>query len=160
MEEVAAAIDAVAGDLVAAQDQAGGRVPRVGRAGHVPPGVDRVAGVDADRVAVDAARAACPADFPARVPAGVAEDELVRGQRDRLADARRVDPLGQRRGGGVGGLLGRRLEDRLAHPVDPVVVRRPRARRLAEQVVLVEQPGQEDARLVGLGACASSRARS
>ena len=55
-------------------------------------------------------------------PAGVAEDELVGGQRDRLADGVGRDALGQRRGGGLGGLLGRRLEDRLAHPLDPGVV--------------------------------------
>ena len=45
----------------------------------------------------------------------------------------------------------RPLEDRLAHPVDPGVVGRPRAQRLADQMILVEQLGQEHARLVGLG---------
>ena len=64
MEEVAAAIDAVVGDLEGAQDQAGDRVPRVRGAGHVPPGVGRVAGVDADRVAVDAADRLVRLDFP------------------------------------------------------------------------------------------------
>ena len=87
----------------------------------------------------------------ARGAAGVAEDELVGGQRDRLADRVGRDPLGQRGGDGLGGLLGRALEDRLAHAIDPAVVGLPRAQRLAGEVVLVEQPGQEDARPVELG---------
>src|SRR5207245_2117147 len=50
-QEVAAALDAVARHLVAAQDQADRAVAGVADAGDVPPGVGRVAGVNPDRVA-------------------------------------------------------------------------------------------------------------
>src|SRR5207253_2151355 len=73
VEEVAAAIGAVVGDLERAQDQAGDGVARVADARHVAPGVGRVAGVDADRVAVDAAQRLVRLDLAGR-PAGVAED--------------------------------------------------------------------------------------
>src|SRR5205823_5884234 len=125
-EEVPPAIDAVPSGLVGAQDQAGERISRVGGAGHVPPRVGRVAGVDADRVAVDAPRGFAGGLLGGRT-AVVAEDQLVGGQRDRLADRVGRDPFGQRGGGGFGGLVGRAIEDRLAELLDERVVGGPGA---------------------------------
>ena len=48
-----------------------------------------------------------PADLACGGPAHVAQDELIGGQRDRLADRVGRETLGQRGRGGLGGLLGR-----------------------------------------------------
>ncbi len=48
-----------------------------------------------------------PGRFGLRRAADVAQDQLVGGQRDRLADGVGRNALGQGRGGGFGGLLGR-----------------------------------------------------
>ena len=96
-----------------------------------------------------------------RGPAGVAEDELVGGQRDRLADGVGCDPLGQRRGGGLGGLLGRRPRRSSGSSGRPR--RRPaalRAGRRAGRLYWSSSLGRSVARPVDLARCASSRARS
>ena len=71
------------------------------------------------------------------------EHELVRGQRDRLADGLGRDPLGQGLGHRLGGLLPAGGVDRLAHLLDPGVVRLAISRRAARQAVAVEQLRQE-----------------
>jgi hypothetical protein len=94
-EEVAAAVDAIERGLIRAQDQAGVRVASVGDAGHVAPRVGRVARVHPDRVAVHA-----PSGLPGTSSLGpaalVAQDQLVGGQRDRLAHHVRRKTLRQR----------------------------------------------------------------
>src|SRR6185503_5346838 len=76
VEEVAAAGDAVEGDLVRAEDQAGEPVPRGADAAHAAPRARGIARVDADRVAVDAAdRLARP--LVAGRPPLVAQEQLV-----------------------------------------------------------------------------------
>src|SRR5207302_6609285 len=54
-EEITAAVRAIPSDLVGAQDQARECIPRIADAGNVPPSVGRVAGMNANAVAVDAA---------------------------------------------------------------------------------------------------------
>ena len=107
--------------------------------------------MDADRVAVDAADRLVRLSL-ASGAAGVAQDELVGRQRDGLADGVGRHALGQGRGRSrLGGLLGRRPRRSSGSCGRPR--RRPACRcpeRLADQLVLIEQLGQEGAGLVGL----------
>src|SRR5437773_12335845 len=54
-QEIAAAITAIPSHLVSAQDETGEGVAGIADAGDVPPSVGRVAGMNADTVAVDTA---------------------------------------------------------------------------------------------------------
>ena len=92
------------------------------------------------RQALAASEAWTPTEAPWTLPfgfagesslraAGVVQDELVGGQRDRLADGLGRDAVGQGRGDRVGGLLAVGGVDRLGQPLDPGVVRLPLARR-------------------------------
>src|SRR5258705_8609830 len=103
VEEIAAAVDAVEGDLVAAQNQTCEGVSWIAHAGEVAPGVGRVAGVDADGVAVDGADGFV-GGFVAEGAADVAENELIGGQRNGLAQCGWREALGQGGGDGGGGL--------------------------------------------------------
>ena len=88
IKKITTARGAVQGDLIRAQNEAGKTVPRIGDAGHIPPGVGRVARVDPDRVAMHASQR-FPGLFVAGCSAHVAQDQLIGGQRDRFTHVRR-----------------------------------------------------------------------
>ena len=87
IEEISAARRAVQGHLIRAENQARKTISRVADARHIAPGVGRVGGVDADRVAVHAAQRFAR-HFIARRPAHVTQDQLIGSQRDRFAYVR------------------------------------------------------------------------
>ena len=115
--------------------------------------------MDADRIAVDAPQRFAGLDV-AHGAAGVAEDELVRGERERLADGRRGEPFGQGRGDGL-----RRMV-RLASKIVRLIRSTQASSAVAptgnstRELVLVDQSRQDHARPVDLARCAASRARS
>ncbi len=55
VQEIAPARSPIKGGLIRAKDQAGESIPRTADTGQITPGTGRIAGVDADTVAVDAA---------------------------------------------------------------------------------------------------------
>jgi hypothetical protein len=151
VEEVASSVDAVEGDLVGAEDEAGALVAGVGDGGHVSPGVGGVAGVDADGGSVDASEGFSGLDFTGG-SAGVSEDELVGGEGDGFSDGGGEDAFGEGGGGGVGGLVGGGGEEGLGEGIDPVVVGGPVSGGEVVEFVLVEEFGEEGARTVdGVG---------
>src|SRR4051812_2000704 len=90
VEKITAAIAAIEGDLVSAEDEAGERVSRIGHASHVAPGVCGISGMNPDRIAMNAAdRFSC--DFVAGCTTHVPQDELVRSQRYCFAKRGRGD---------------------------------------------------------------------
>src|SRR5262249_51859477 len=95
LQELASAVDTVQCHLERAEDQTGRLVPGVADARDVAPGVGRVQGVYADRVAVDAAERLAGAGLVLR-PALVAQQQFARRHRDGLADAVGQDAIGQR----------------------------------------------------------------
>src|SRR5262245_49830586 len=74
---------------------------------------------------------------------GGAKHKLVGGQLDHPAQVVGYYPLGQGRCHGLGGLLRLGLEQGLAHLVHPGVVHLALAERLAQQLVLVKQLGEQ-----------------
>ena len=150
VEEIAAAIRAVERDLVGAEDEAGEGVPRIRDARHVAPGVRAVAGVDANAVAVDAAHQLAHL-FIARRAAGVAENELIGGERDRFTDGVRRDPFRKGCCCDTGGLRGGGLEDRLAELLHPRILGGASAGLTFEQVMFLQQLRQQGARLAQRG---------
>src|SRR5262249_40163893 len=75
----------------------------------------------------------------------VAEHQLIGGQANGLADRIGREAFGQRFGDRAGGLLGRGLEDGLAHLLHPSIVRGASARLATEQSMLIEQFAQDRA---------------
>ena len=88
IKKITTARGAVQGDLIRAKNEAGKTVPRIGDAGHIAPGVGRVACVDTDRVTVHAAQRFSGL-FVAGRSSHVAEHQLIGGQRDRFAHVSR-----------------------------------------------------------------------
>ncbi len=85
VEEVAAAVGAVAGGLPCAENEAGAGISRIAGAGEVAPCVGAVAGVNADGVAVNTARRFAGGFLLWRTSM-IAQKKLIRGQRDGFAD--------------------------------------------------------------------------
>ena len=82
IEKIAAPSDAVEGDLISAENQASKSVSRIADPRQVAPGAGRIAGMDSDAVAVDAARRLAR-HFFARCAAAISKDQLIeRGSSD------------------------------------------------------------------------------
>ena len=156
VQEIAAPVHPVQRHLVRPQDQAGDRIAAVARPDHVSPGVGRIAGMHADRIAMDAPLGLVRLSTSAGSSTDVAEDQLIGRQGDRLADRLVRHPFGQGCGHGFGGGWRAGLEDRPAHALDPGVVRRTRSCRAAQELVLVEKSWQKRPRLVGTARRAAS----
>ena len=86
-------------------------------------------------------------DFLLRTAAHVAQDQLIRGQRDGLPDGRRGHAFRQCRGSRGGGLRWSGLENGLAELIHPGVLCFPFAGRPAQQLVFFEQLRQQLTRL-------------
>ena len=98
--------------------------------------------MDSDRIAVDTSGRLAGANLACR-STGVAEHQLVGGQRNRFPYRVGADSLSQRRSGSLGRPLRGGLEDRPAHLFDPGVICLPRARGAIQQVMLIQQLGQQ-----------------
>src|SRR5439155_14926163 len=112
-----------------------------------------IARVHADRIAVNAADR-FTGNFIAEAPPGIAEDELICSQRNRLTKISRPDSIRQRRRRGIGGLLWRGAKDCLAHLIDPLIVGSAISRSAAQQMILFEHSWKNRSRLIQPGAVA------
>ena len=147
MIEIAAARRPVQGHLVCPENQTRETVPRVAHARQIAPRVGRITGMDADGIAMHAPHRFAR-NFLAGRPALVAQDQLIRRQRDRLAHRGRQNALGERGGGGGGGLFWIRFEKGIAHLLHPMIVHGARAGRAVLQLVRLHKPGQQRPRLL------------
>src|SRR5439155_8127472 len=146
MEEIAPPRGAINRNLKRPENEASEGIACVTGARQVAPRASRVAGVNADAVAMNATRRFALHLFARRAPQ-VAQEQLVRSQGDCLADFARCETFRQRCGGGVRGLFGSRFENRLTKLIDPRIVCRSSARRLVQKLMLFEHFWQNSASL-------------
>src|SRR2546430_1513924 len=88
--------------------------------------------------------------FVAESSANIAQNQLIRRQRNRLTQRRRSKSFFQRARHRLGRLLRGRTENRLAHLINPRIIGLARPGRLAEQMMLLEHLGQQRPRRIPL----------
>src|ERR1051326_9426306 len=94
--EVAAALGAIQRNLIGSEYDAGERIPRICHAGHIAPGICRIAGVHANRVAMYAANRFANNLLAGR-PSVVTENKLIGSESDRFAESVGFKSFGKRR---------------------------------------------------------------